>query len=119
MRVAQFADLDDAREHYLRLADEAAQAAFEKSGYLAMVHDIKHREALAGGGLLLEREAAQSGANVNELSATVIERRREMENALAAIEVSRIDTRRRIRGADDIATMYAALAEHKAAIAAF
>ncbi|MDF3917531.1 hypothetical protein P3W43_01535 [Salinicola salarius] len=118
MRVSQFADLDEARAYYLALADHAAQAAFEKSGYLATVHDIKHREALAGGGPLLEREAAQSGEKSADLAARVLERRQEMETALAAIEVSRIDTRRRIRDAADIATMYAALAEHKAALAA-
>ncbi|KFF48087.1 hypothetical protein GY26_15940 [Gammaproteobacteria bacterium MFB021] len=117
MRVSRFSDRDEARAHYLALADATAEAAFTRSGYLATVHDLKHRETLAGGGPLLQREAEELGIPVAELIESVTVKRDEMQQQLAAIETARIAARRRIRAASDCHEMYAALGAQRAATA--
>lgn len=102
--------LDDAVRHYLDIVDDAAENARLKhlppgSGQ-AMTYEVKHQEALAGGGPMISAEAEALGMTVQEVIDSVLVARQQWQTLGAQIEAMRLKAKKAIREAQTAAEMH-------------
>ncbi len=113
LTVSRFKNLGETRLHYLNEVDRRAEA--ERGRYItpgagqAMTYEAKHREALAGGGPLLQAEAQALGMSVDQVASTVIAAHEAWLTIGATIESARLRAKRDIRQAETAAEMHAAV----------
>ncbi|WP_427030925.1 hypothetical protein [Halomonas sp. H2] len=102
--------LDDAVRHYLDIVDDAAENARLKhltpgSGQ-SMTYEVKHQEALAGGGPMIQAEAEALGMTVQEVIDSVLVARQQWQVLGAQIEAARLKAKKAIREAQTAAEMH-------------
>ncbi|MGO3217681.1 MAG: hypothetical protein ACTIJ4_16415 [Halomonas sp.] len=102
--------LDDAVRHYLDIVDQAAENARLKhltpgSGQ-SMTYEVKHQEALAGGGPMIQAEAEALGMTVQEVIDSVLVARQQWQVLGAQIEAARLKAKKAIREAQTAAEMH-------------
>lgn len=102
--------LDDAVRHYLDIVDQAAENARLKhltpgSGQ-SMTYEVKHQEALAGGGPMIQAEADALGMTVQEVIDSVLVARQQWQVLGAQIEAARSKAKKAIREAQTAAEMH-------------
>ncbi|MGY4876518.1 hypothetical protein ACLUEY_01375 [Vreelandella aquamarina] len=115
--VNTFADRSERERHYLSVVDAAAEDARAKyvtagSGQ-AMTYEIKHAEALGGGGPLLQAEADALGVSLEDVVASVLSARQAWLEANTTIEAARLIAKRKIRAAETAADMHNAVLQFK------
>lgn len=102
--------LDDAVRHYLDIVDQAAENARLKhltpgSGQ-SMTYEVKHQEALAGGGPMIQAEADALGMTVQEVIDSVLVARQQWQVLGAQVEAARLKAKKAIREAQTAADMH-------------
>ncbi|HAO01866.1 MAG TPA: hypothetical protein DCQ42_09070 [Halomonas sp.] len=102
--------LDDAVRHYLDIVDQAAENARMRhltpgSGQ-SMTYEVKHQEALAGGGPMISAEAEALGMTVQEVIDSVLAARQQWQVLGAQIEAARLKAKKAIREAQTAAEMH-------------
>lgn len=111
LTVSRFKDLDETRAHYLATVDAEAERLrmqhVTPGNGQAMTYEEKHRQALAGGGLMITAEADALGLTEQEVIDSVLAARGRWELADAKIEAARIKAKRDIRAATTPAEMHA------------
>lgn len=105
-----FTDRDSAERHFLSLVDQAAESARLKhltpgSGQ-SMTYEVKWQEAQAGGGPMIEAEAAALDMTVAEVIESITIARQQWQTLGAQIEATRLKAKKQIRVAATAAEMH-------------
>lgn len=117
--VSSFANLAAAKAHYLGEVDAWAEG--ERLNHItpgagqAMTYEIKHQEAMAGKGPIIEAEAKALGVSVAEVASSVLAAREGWHSKVAAIEAIRLNAKARVRQATSAAAMYQVVRQLKGA----
>lgn len=102
--------LDDAVRHYLDIVDQAAENArmqhLTPGSGQSMTYEVKHQEALAGGGPMISAEAEALGMTVQEVIDSVLAARQQWQVLGAQIEAARLKAKKAIREAQTAAEMH-------------
>ncbi len=110
LKASTFTDRDSAERHFLGLVDQAAENARMRhltpgSGQ-SMTYEVKHQEALAGGGPMISAEAEALGMTVQEVIDSVLAARQQWQVLGAQIEAARLKAKKAIREAQTAAEMH-------------
>lgn len=110
LSVNRFPDTEERRRHYLNQVDKLAEKVRARhvttgSGQ-AMTYEVKHQEALAGGGPMLQLEADALGMTLQEVVDSVLGARQEWLVAGGQIEAARLKAKADIRTATTAAEMH-------------
>lgn len=110
LKASTFADRDSAERHFLSLVDQAAENARLKhltpgSGQ-SMTYEVKHQEALAGGGPMISAEVEALGMTVQEVIDSVLVARQQWQVLGAQVEAARLKAKKAIREAQTAADMH-------------
>lgn len=111
----QFVSQEDAKAYYLIAVDQAAEATRMRhltpgSGQ-SMTYEIKHQEALAGGGSMISAEADALGMTAQEVIDSVLLARQRWQALGVQIEAARLKAKKAIREAQTAAEMHRVASE--------
>lgn len=101
-----FATRDDAELHHLALIDAAAAKARRIDPAQAELYREKVAEANAGGGPLLDAEAAALGTDPDTVRQAVLSNHERWQCRTQQIELARLQAKAAVRAADTAATMH-------------
>lgn len=111
LSVSRFDDRAALERHYIAkidtLAEEERQKHITPGHGQSMTYEIKLREALSGGGPVLQAEADALGVTLQTVIDSVIAANNAWVALNAAIEARRIKLKRDIRGAGGASEMHA------------
>lgn len=116
LRASTYASRELAEQHHLSLIDLAAAEARHTDVSQELIYQQKVAEATAGGGELLEAEAALLGKPVGELIDSVIKQHAERKRRISEIELKRIKAKADVRSATNAAAMHRIFNEFKGAL---
>ena len=112
--------LDDAVRHYLDIVDQAAENArmqhLTPGSGQSMTYEVKHQEALAGGGPMISAEADALGMTVQEVVDSVLVARQQWQVLGAQIEAARLKAKKAIREAQTAAEIHRIYQDFKGAL---
>lgn len=106
LNASTFSSQGSAVEHYLTLIDEAAAKARHIDPSLAEIYRDKLAQAKAGGGPLLDAEAATLGADVDIVRQAVLRNHQRRQTFVNRIELARVKAKSEVRGATTAADMH-------------
>lgn len=102
--------LDEAVRHYLDIVDQQAESArmqhLTPGSGQSMTYEVKHQEALAGGGPMISAEAEALGMTVQEVIDSVLVACQQWQVLGAQIEAARLKAKKAIREAQTAAEMH-------------
>lgn len=110
LSVSRFSNNEERQEYYLNEVDQLAEQVRARhitsgSGQ-AMTYEIKHQEALAGGGPTLEAEAEALGVTLEEVIDSVLEARQKWVVSGRKIEAARLKAKQTIRNSSTASEMH-------------
>ena len=111
-----FATRDDAEAHYLGLIDEAAAKARRIDPAQAVLYREKATQANAGGGPLLDAEAAALGAAPDTIREAVLSNHEHWQRRTQQIELARLQAKAAVRNAANAAAMHRIYREYQEAL---
>ena len=111
-----FASRDDAESHYLGLIDGAAAKARRIDPAQAELYREKVAQANAGGGPLLDAEAAALGVELDAVRRAVLSKHQRWQQHAQQIELARLQAKAAVRNAATAAAMHRIYYEFKGAL---
>lgn len=116
LNASTFSSQGSAVEHYLTLIDEAAAKARHIDPTLAEIYRDKLAQAKAGGGPLLDAEAATLGADVGVVRQAVLRNHQHRQQHINRVELARVKAKADVRAASTPAKMHAIYHDFKEAL---
>lgn len=110
LSVNRFADVAERQQHYLgevdRLAEQVRARHLTVGSGQSMTYEVKHQEALAGGGPMLQAEADALGMTLQGVVDSVLAARQAWLVAGGQIEAARLKAKKDIRTATTASEMH-------------
>jgi hypothetical protein len=106
LKASTYANRELAEQHHLTLVDHAIAVARHTNASQELIYRQKVEEAVAGGGELLEAEAALLDKPINELIDSVLIQHNERQQRISQMELLRIKAKKEIREAQTAAEMH-------------
>ena len=106
LKASTYANRELAEQHHLTLVDRAIAVARYTDASQELIYRQKVEEAVAGGGELLEAEAALLDKPINELIDSVLIQHNERQKRISQMELLRIKAKKEIREAQTAAEMH-------------
>lgn len=106
LKASTYANRELAEQHHLTLVDHAIAVARYTDASQELIYRQKVEEAVAGGGELLEAEAALLDKPINELIDSVLIQHNERQQRISQMELLRIKAKKEIREAQTAAEMH-------------
>ncbi|PHS59686.1 MAG: hypothetical protein COB03_02260 [Alteromonas sp.] len=110
LKASTFNDRDSAERHFLGLVDQGAENArmrhLTPGPGQSMTYELKHQEALAGGGPMIAAEAEALGVTNQEVVDSVLLARQKWQALSAKIESARLKAKKQIREAETAVEMH-------------
>lgn len=107
LNAGTFARREDAEFHYLAVIDKAAAEARRIDPAQAEMYRQKLAQAQAGGGVLINAEAAALGVDAEAVRQAVLTNHQRWQQRITRIEIARIKAKASIRNANTPADMQA------------